>query len=56
MSVSVPASISVNETRRSVQLCATLSGNIEEEVAIILRSGDGTGSNRIMSKMKQFVS
>ena len=44
MSVSVPALISVNETSKSVQLCATLSGNVEEEFAITLRSSDGTGS------------
>ena len=44
MAVSVPAVISVNEEARSVQICATLSGNVEEEFAIALRTSDGTGS------------
>ena len=44
MTVSVPALINVNEASKSVQLCATLSGNVDEEFAIKFRSSDGTGS------------
>ena len=44
MVVSIPAETTVDEVEKSVQVCATLLGYIEQDFAITLRTSDGTGS------------